>query len=145
MLGSVNRLSAVIAAVALLATLTACSGTTDPQPSSPSSTATQARPAPTPSESATDENPSIDDTTARVQDVAGDRVVAATEDYPGEFVIETDIVDPRGDAGSEEAQAALEICEAVQLELDATNIRVQEADGTTFVVLGGAFTECTEA
>ena len=127
--------------------LSSCAGTSTPAETvtTPveSTAAEPSAPAPSPDETETE---AADDPTARVQAVAGTEwVLSATEDAPGEFTIETDIIDPRTEPGSPEAEIAIEICEAVQRELGATHVRVEERDGSTFVVLGGAFEECTEA
>ena len=91
-----------------------------------------------------DAEPQDVDRTLEVQRIAGDHVTRATETTPGHFVIYTDIVDPRGDDGSPEAQRALAICMAVQQQLGATHVRVQESDESTFAVIGGTFKVCTE-
>ena len=64
--------------------------------------------------------------------------------------VETSITDPRGAGGSEEARAAVEVCEAAVTYMRASGeddptVRVLESDGSTFVVRGGVFTDCTEA
>lgn len=84
------------------------------------------------------------DATAEVQAVAGQHVTRAESPSAGEYVVWTDLVDPRGANGSPEAQAAVAICEAVQRGLGASNVRVQESDESTFVALGGARASCTE-
>jgi len=60
----------------------------------------------------------------------------ATETEAGRISVETTIVDPRGDAGSAEAESALEICEAAAALDGVTYVNVMEADGTTFVLFG---------
>jgi hypothetical protein len=100
---------------------------------------------PTPTETADAGGGAEDvDRTTEVKSVAGDLVTRAVENTPGEFTVYTSITDPRGEDGSPEAQSALAICEAVQQQLGATHVRVQESDESTFVVLGGAYTTCTE-
>ncbi len=65
-------------------------------------------------------------------------VTSAQETEPGRMVVSTTIVDPRGDDGSPEAQQALGVCQAALALLGSTvtNIRVDEADGTGFVLYG---------
>lgn len=92
----------------------------------------------------TDDAVTVEDVTAQVQAAAGDVVTLAEAD--GDRVtVQTSIVDPRGDDGSQEAQAALEVCENA-LELGYAHVSVMEADGTTFVLAGHpAYGEdCTE-
>jgi len=65
---------------------------------------------------------------------------------PGELEVQSTITDPRGDAGSVEAQQALQICEAAAAARpDATLIYVLERDGSIFIqrgtATGGACTE----
>ena len=77
------------------------------------------------------------DRTAEVQKAAGDAVTRAVESEPGRYEVETTIVDPRGEEGSDEAKAAIAICSAV-VDLGATYVRVLEQDGTTFVIYAPA-------
>ena len=89
-------------------------------------------PDPTPPAAATTTSSEVD-RTADVQKAAGDTVTRAVESEPGRFEVETTIVDPRGEEGSDEAKAAIAICSAV-VELGATYVRVLEQDGTTFAI-----------
>lgn len=119
-----RRLTATTATAALLLALAACSSgpsTTDP---APAPTSTDAAAAPT----------SVD-RTAELQQVAGDQVLKAVETEPGRIEVSTSIVDPRGDDGSAEAQAAIAICQAA-VGLGATYVSVLEEDGSTFVLYG---------
>lgn len=63
-------------------------------------------------------------------------VVTAAEPEAGRVNVETTLVDPRGDAGSAEAESALVICEAAAHLDGVTYVSVAEADGTTFVLFG---------
>ena len=70
-----------------------------------------------------------------------DSVVSATQTEPGRLVVETSIVDPRGDEASPEAIAAIDICEAAVVlvqsrGVDDPVVSVMEADGSTFVIYG---------
>lgn len=95
------------------------------------------------------------DKTADVQKWAGDNgkaVSGAVEEEPGRFKVSTTIADPRGKDGSDEAKAAIAICQAVRSNVpDVKYIRVDERDGSAFVLWqpGGkvgnkALDECTE-
>lgn len=154
--------TSMVIAVALLA---GCSGNPAPAPTvtvtvsavpspsatpSPKATPTPAStPIPTPSLTPTPAAsappvPTDVDRTADVRSVAGERVTRATENYPGEFVVYTDIVDPRGDDGSAEALEAIAICESVRSQLGGTNISVREADESTFVTFNPTAPTCIE-
>ncbi|GAB3164102.1 hypothetical protein GCM10027059_19560 [Myceligenerans halotolerans] len=87
---------------------------------------------------------SLDDVTAELQAAVGDVVTLAEVDGD-RLTVQTTIVDPRGDGGSQEAQLALDVCEK-SLELGYQQVSVMEADGTTFVLAGHpAYGEdCTE-
>lgn len=63
-------------------------------------------------------------------------VERATETEPGRLVIETNIVDPRGDDNSTEAATAVVICNAAVSLGGIDHVSVMEADGTSFVLFG---------
>lgn len=70
-----------------------------------------------------------------------DSLTTATLTEPGRLEVATTLVDPRGDAGSPEAQEAIAICEAsVSLleDLGVSNpfVSVVEDDGTTWILYG---------
>lgn len=69
------------------------------------------------------------------------KIKVATQTEPDRLVVETAIVDPRGENGSPEAQAAIHICKAgVRLlkKSGAGNpyVSIMERDDSTFVVHG---------
>ena len=73
------------------------------------------------------------DVTAEVQAAAGeDSTVITSAVIDGSLVVQTTIADPRGDAGSPEAEQAVRICEAAATLYPDLNVRVQEVDETTF-------------
>lgn len=81
-----------------------------------------------------------EDVTAQVKDTVDAEFAALVTkaERDGESLrIETSITDPRGDHGSPEAQQAISICEAVVSALEPTYLRVNEADGTAFVIFQG--------
>ena len=68
-------------------------------------------------------------------------VVIATQTEPERVVVETTIVDPRGDDGSDEARTAIQVCEATVTLLEgmgagAPKVSIMEDDGTSFVLYG---------
>ncbi|MCU1419882.1 MAG: hypothetical protein JWR57_1051 [Mycetocola sp.] len=63
-------------------------------------------------------------------------VEKATETEPGRLVIETKIVDPRGDDNSVEAATTVAICNAAVSLGGIDHVSVMEADGTSFVLFG---------
>lgn len=158
------RTLAPLAAMALVA---GCAGGSESEPASTVSVTETAvpEPAPTVTETVTPEpaptvtetvtvTPEPEDTgsapgeevdrTDEIREIAGDSVREAVETSTGQIVITTSIIDPRGEDGSPEARQAVEICEAVQQELGVPFIRVEESDGTTFVILGTESNECVE-
>lgn len=79
-----------------------------------------------------------EDRTEEVRAASGDwapSVHRAIETEPGRITVETTISDPRGENGSQQAQAAIAICEAA-VSLGAAHVVVYEADGTSFVLYG---------
>jgi len=125
-----RRATLLLPALLLLA---ACGGE-DPAPAAESTSA-----APTSSSAAATVPPAAGvDRTAELQATAGDVVTAATQD--GDLLlVDTTIVDPRGDAGSPEGQQAVAVCQAAVDLLTASGtaapgVQVHEADGTTFAV-----------
>lgn len=123
--------SLALAALALL--LTSCS--------SPAATEEPA----TTSSAPTSESAAID-ITDKLKDAAGNAsITALLED--GRVTIETNLVDPRGEDGSPEAQHAIEICEAAAALDGVSNVNLYEADGTTWILFGHPMAEegkCTE-
>ena len=70
-----------------------------------------------------------------------ENVAIATETEPGRLEVETDLIDPRGDSGSPEAQTAMQICEAAVslLKEDGAQepyVAVLEEDGTHWILHG---------
>lgn len=135
--------------LALALTLAACGGAEESDAESntgePAQTETFE-----PEESADAQEPEDDaaegDWTEDLRDAANgkpwaENVTAATETEPGRLEVETDLVDPRGDDGSPEAQTAIEICEVAVslLEDDGVEkpyVAVMEQDGTHWVLHG---------
>lgn len=107
----------------------------------PAPAATSVAPTPTPTETYVVGIPSDIATptgglTDELRAVAGPQVYEVTENAPGEWEVQTqDIVDPRGEDGSQAALDAIAVCEAA-VGLGATKVSVLESDGTTFVVYG---------
>lgn len=122
-----------LAFVALALLLTSCS-----TPAETEQTATTSA-APTSASAAVD-------VTDKLKDAAGSaEITALLED--GRVTIETDLVDPRGEDGSPEAQHAIEICEAAAALEGVSNVNLYEADGTTWILFGHPMAvegECTE-
>lgn len=80
-----------------------------------------------------------------------DLVTSATKTEADRAEVSTSITDPRGDAGSPEAQQAIQVCEGTVAWLSAAGaatpkVSVLEADGSTFVVAGHPSygPDCTE-
>jgi hypothetical protein len=124
-----GRYHAGLASLGLLAaiTLTGCAGTTK-----------QASPEPQP-DWFSDTQSSPIDVTPKVKEASGNLsslIKSATETEPGRLVIKSTVVDPRGAMGSEPAQQAIKICEAVDKAFGYDSISVMENDGTTFVLYG---------
>lgn len=116
-----TKITAVLLSGLLLA---GCSAPAEePAPSSPEAA------------SATSEPPAVD-RTAEVQKVAGDHVLKAEETDPGRIVVETDLVDPRGEDGSPAAQQAIAVCEAVVQLGDVEHVSLMEKDGTSWILYG---------
>lgn len=65
-----------------------------------------------------------------------DSITLATETEPGRVVVETSLVDPRGEDGSPVAKTAISICEAVVKMDGVKNVRLMEADGTHWILFG---------
>jgi hypothetical protein len=130
-----HRAPALILALGLTLTATACGGDEATEPEAAPTTATSAAPA---SDDA--------DVTEGVRASASgapwiEQVTAATLTEPGRITVETTIVDPRGDAGSPAAQQALQVCEGVVAYMQSTGeaepyVSVMEQDGTTYVLYG---------
>jgi len=79
------------------------------------------------------------DVTSDVQKAAGnagDAIVKAEETEPGRISVETTLVDPRGEDGSDEAKQAIGICEAAAGLDGVTYVSVLEKDGTSWVLYG---------
>lgn len=108
----------------------ACGGT----PSSDSSTVVTTGPESTPTEAGPDYLAAFQEANSGAPWI--ESVLAVTETEPGRLEVETDIVDPRGDPGSPEAETAILICEAAVAFAEVTNVSIFESDGTTFVVYG---------
>lgn len=119
--------------LATLGSLTACSSGSSEEPADDTTAAAPS----TGSETA--------DVTAAVTGSSPDPwtllVTKATQTQPGRVEVETTVTDPRGAAGSIEAQQAIDVCEGVVAWLTANGttdpkVSVFEADGTTFVLAG---------
>lgn len=70
-----------------------------------------------------------------------DSLTTATMTEPGRLEVATTLVDPRGDAGSPEAQEVIAICEAAVSLLEDQDVSdpyvsVLEDDGTTWILYG---------
>ncbi len=65
-----------------------------------------------------------------------DKVKSVTETEPGRIRIETSVVDPRGDDGSEVAKSAIAICESAVTLFGPSYVSVLEDDGINFVLFG---------
>lgn len=131
-----------LALLALLALpLTGCASTDAPEQPATTAAATKS------SKAAADEGK---DVTKQLKAAAGARakhIDVATETEPGRIVVETSLVDPRGDAGSPAAKDAIAICEATVKLKGTEHVSVMEADGTTWILFGHPMAtegECTE-
>lgn len=132
------RLTAALIAATVL-TLAGCTYGPGSMPEASSAASASATPTaastPTTMQSSSPPAAAPIDRTTELRELAGEAVSAAEEVEPGRIEVTTTIVDPRGDAGSAEAAAAIAICEAA-VGLGATYVSVLEADGTTFVLYG---------
>lgn len=96
-----------------------------------------------PTTATTPVTPSVATTTTETTDVT-DKVKSAAGQQASKItnarvdgnavIVRTTVVDPRGDKGSPAAQDAIAICEATVNALAPKSIRVEESDGTTFVI-----------
>jgi hypothetical protein len=102
---------------------------------SPSTAATQMPAAPpvAPAPTATDVTPQVRAASPDLESY----VKAATSTEAGRVTVETFLVDPRGDAGSDEALLALQLCNDIVANFaGTTNVSIMEDDGSTWVLYG---------
>jgi hypothetical protein len=64
------------------------------------------------------------------------QIKSATETEPGRIRVDTRVVDPRGDNGSQAAKTAIAICESAVALFGPSYVAVMENDETNFVLFG---------
>lgn len=138
---TMNRILSAVAVGAIALGLSACAGEPTPTPTPTVTVTVTATPEPAPTVTVTaaptDEStpPAAEDKLSALRTVSP-MVTGVQETEPGRWVINTAIVDPRGDDGtSAEAQEAIAICKKA-VELGATNVAVMESNGSSFVLYG---------
>jgi hypothetical protein len=130
-----SRKKALPLAVGIVLSLAACGGE-DQASEAPKAAPTTAADTAAPAFAEVDLTEELRGVTAEPESVT-----VATQTEAERIVVETTIIDPRGDSGSPEAQAAIAICEAAVALLESKGATepaasVMESDGSTFVVYG---------
>lgn len=94
-----------------------------------------------------DADKTVDFQTANASEDWISSVTAVTEAEPGRLSIDTSVIDPRGEDGSNEAKIAIAICESAVQFSQPSYVAVKEKDGTRFVLYGHPSVQqdaCTE-